>query len=96
MNVIIEDIKISKVNLNYISYHILATYHIFDMNQSSYKVFFRGCVGENEMNCFFEFSFVFIVFNENDFMSVLKIVYSYFSDLILYIIVMLLDSEFYM
>lgn len=85
--VVLDDLVIKNVNYHHISYHINVFFEVFELYCDYYKVIFRGYVGDNESRRFFDLHLSFVVEDNITFFEL----YSYFIDLIIFLIINLIE-----
>ena len=92
-NVILNDIGLYNVNVDNFSFHLHTNYDIFEYSDYFYKIYYNGYIGEKENHCFFRFCISFLVYKTME--DVNLHTYPYLSDILIYIIFILLDDSFF-
>ena len=89
--VILENIHIQNIDIHHFNLHSCMKYNVFFLSQNRYKIVYQGYVGENEVNCFYDFSVSMIIDSHHDELFIFKETYPYLIDILISIILILLD-----
>ena len=94
LKVLLSEICIDNIKLEYSSFHLSANYNVFYLCDSRYKIFYRGYIGMSEIHCFFSFTIVLIVEDLHSYLDIIfDISYTYLCDLLISIIFILLYNS---
>lgn len=86
--IMLDDLVINNINYNYISYHINVSFEEYELYFDYLKVIIRGYVGDKENKRFFDLYLSFVTERNIAFFKL----YSYFLDLIIFLIINLIQD----